>query len=129
MPVTDTQPSLPWSGKTPTSRHCSHQAAVSAAQTRVYKSHVYVEWLLRMGRLSDHQAADDLGWPLSSICSIRNGLVDRGKVEVAGTIEGKYGKRVTLWRVVLEPNTGGAIDAVGSNRSECDATPEDPRPL
>jgi hypothetical protein len=94
------QPDLPWSGKTPTSAHCSQQAAVSAAATRVYKSQRYLDWLRQRGRLSDHQAADDLNWPLSSICSIRNGLVDRGQVEVAGTIEGKYGKRVSLWRAV-----------------------------
>jgi len=105
MPWTDSQPPLPWSGKTPTSRHCSHQAAVSAASTRVYKSQRYLDWLRLQGRLSDHQAADDLGWPLSSICSIRNGLFDRGLIEVAGTIEGKYGKRVTLWKAThrIEP--------------------------
>lgn len=98
MPYTESQPSLPWSGKTPQSRHCSQQAAVSAAATRVYKSQRYLDWLRRVGRASDHQAADDLGWPLSSICSIRNGLFDRGQIAVAGTIEGKYGKTVTLWR-------------------------------
>lgn len=102
MPFTDTQPALPWSGKNPTTRHTSHQAAVSASETRVYKSAVYLQWLRRVGRGSDWQAADDLGWPLSSICSIRNGLVDRGQVEVAGEILGKYGKRTALWRVVRE---------------------------
>jgi hypothetical protein len=47
-------------------------------------------------------AADDLGWPLSTVCSVRNGLVDRGLVEVAGTILGKYSKTVALWRCVRE---------------------------
>jgi hypothetical protein len=98
MPFTDSHPSLPWSGKTPTSRHCSERAAVTAAQTRTWKMDQYLTYLTRVGRASDHQAADDLGWPLSSICSIRNGWFDRGRIEVAGTIEGKYGKKVTLWR-------------------------------
>jgi hypothetical protein len=99
------QPDLPWSGKTQTSRHCSRQAAVSAASTRVYKSQRYFDYLKLIGRASDHQAAADLGWPLSSICSIRNGLFDRGLIAVSGTIEGKYGKRVTLWRTrdFIEP--------------------------
>lgn len=92
---------LPFSGKTLTSRHCSERSAVSAGETRVWKAERYRQYLQRVGRASDHQAADDLAWPLSSICSIRNGLVDRGMVEPAGTIEGKYHKRVTLWRLVL----------------------------
>lgn len=100
MPWTDTQPSLPWSGKTATSRHCSERAAVTAAQTRTWKMDKYLTYLDRIGRASDHQAAADLGWPLSSICSIRNGWVDKGRVEVRGTIDGKYGKKVTLWGLV-----------------------------
>ena len=102
MPWTDSQPSLPWSGNNPTTRHTSHQAAVSASDTRVYKSVVYLQWLRRVGRGSDWMAADDLGWPLSTVCSVRNGLVDRGLVEVAGTILGKYSKTVALWRCVRE---------------------------
>ena len=99
------QPDLPWSGKTAVSRHCSQQAAVSAAATRVYKSQRYLDWLRRVGRATDHQASDALGWPLSSICSIRNGLFDRGQISASGTIEGKYGKTVTLWRAthLIEP--------------------------
>jgi hypothetical protein len=91
MPIT--QAGLPFSGKTLTSKHCSYMAATEAQLQRGRKSQRYLDWLRLKGQLSDHQAADDLGWPLSSICSIRNGLFDRGLIEVAGTIEGKYGKR------------------------------------
>lgn len=101
MPFTNAQPSLPWSGKTPTSRHCSHAAAVSAGETRVWKAERYRQYLQGVGRATDRQASIDLGWEISSITSIRNGLVDRGMVEVAGTIMGAHSKRVTLWRLVL----------------------------
>lgn len=97
MPFTDTQPPLPWSGKTPQSRHCSHEAAVTASQTRAWKSGRYLTWLQEVGRATDHGAAEHFNWPLSSICSIRNGLVDRGIVSAVGTCEGRYGKKVTIW--------------------------------
>jgi hypothetical protein len=102
MSFTETQPPLPWQGNNPTTRHTSQQAAVSAAETRIYKSTVYLQWLRRVGRATDWQAADELGWLLSSITSIRNGLVDRGQVEVAGTVEGKHGRKVALWRTIRE---------------------------
>ena len=99
MPHTDIQPSLPWSGKTPRSRQCSYDAAVSAAETRVAKSARYLSWLTSVGRATDHGAAEHFNWPLSSICSIRNGLVDRGLVTALGDCIGRYGKRVTIWTV------------------------------
>lgn len=98
MPYTDGQPSLPWSGKTATSRHCSERAAVSAAATRQWKSDRYLAWLRSVREATDHGAAEHFNWPLSSICSIRNGLVDRGLVEAVGTCAGRYGKKVTIWR-------------------------------
>lgn len=97
MPFTDTQPALPWSGKTSTSRHCSERAAVSAATTRILKSAKYLKWLKLVGKATDHGAQEYFGWPLSSICSIRNGLVDRGYVTAVGSCEGRYGKQVTIW--------------------------------
>jgi hypothetical protein len=97
MPHTDTQPSLPWSGKTPRSRQNSHRAAVSAAETRVAKCARYLLWLRAVKQATDHCAAEHFGWPLSSICSIRNGLVDLGKVTAIGDAMGRYGKRVTIW--------------------------------
>jgi hypothetical protein len=97
MPYTRTQPELPWQGKTPRSRRNSYDAAVGAQSTRVWKSAQYLAWLRQVGRATDHGAADHFGWPLSSICSIRNGLVDRGLVTDIGEAMGKHKKRVTIW--------------------------------
>jgi hypothetical protein len=97
MPYTDSQPPLPWSGKTPRSRQNSHRAAVSAADTRLRKSARYLAWLRTVKKATDHGAAEHFCWPLSSVCSIRNGLVDRGLVTAVGDCEGRYGKRVTIW--------------------------------
>ena len=97
MPFTDTQPALPWSGKSTISRHCSQQAAVRASQTRAWKSAQYLAWLQDVQRATDHGAAEHFHWPLSGVCSIRNGLVDRGLVTAIGSCDGKYGKKVTIW--------------------------------
>jgi len=114
VPYTDTQPPLPWNGETVTSRHTSHQAAVSASKTRVYKSALYLQWLRRVGRGSDHDASDQLGWPLSSINSIRNGL---GKaIEPAGITVGKYGKKVALWRAVSTAHAAAGYKARSTTR-------------
>lgn len=99
MPHTDSQPALPFQGKTATSRHTGYLGAVSAAPGREQKRLVYLKWLRTRGPASDQAAADALRYPLASICSIRNGLVDRGLVEVAGTVLGMYGRKVALWRV------------------------------
>lgn len=102
MPFTETnqQPELPWSGKVPRSRHNSYKAAVGAQSTRVWKSARYLAWLMDVGKASDHAAAEHFNWPLSSICSIRNGWVDLGKVTAVGDCIGRYGKTVTLWAAV-----------------------------
>lgn len=97
MPFTDTQPQLPWQGKTPHAAHTSHEAAVSASATRALKSAQYLDWLKRVRQATDHGAAEHFGWPLSSVCSIRNGLVDRGLVTSIGVCVGRYGKKVTIW--------------------------------
>jgi flavin-binding protein dodecin len=92
-----TEQSLPFAGKTPRSRHCSYEAAVSAADTRAAKSARYLAWLQEVTQATDHGAAEHFQWPLSSICSIRNGLLDRGLVTAVGDCIGRYGKRVTIW--------------------------------
>lgn len=94
-----TQPDLPWSGKTATSRHCSQQAAVSAASTRARKSRIYLAWLASVEKATDAGAAEHFNWPLSSICSIRNGLFDRGCIAVYGVTKSRFNKSVTLWKV------------------------------
>lgn len=98
MPYTQTgQPDLPWSGKAPISRHCSYEAALAARPGRAVKSDLYMDWLREVGQATDHGAAEHFNWPLSSICSIRNGLLDRGLVTALGSCVGAYGKRVTIW--------------------------------
>lgn len=97
MATTNPQPDLPFSGKTPRSRQNSYLAAVSASSTRVEKSTRYLTWLRQVGQATDWGAAEHFNWPLSSICSIRNGLLDRGLVTAIGDCLGKHGKRVTIW--------------------------------
>lgn len=94
-----TQTGLPWSGRTVTTRHTSHQAAKAAERGRGEKTARYLAWLKDVGEATDWAAAEHFTWPLSSICSIRNNCVDRGEVEVAGICKGRYGKDVALWRV------------------------------
>jgi hypothetical protein len=100
---------LPFSGKTQTSRHCSQQAAVSASRTRAVKAMRYLAWLDQVEKATDAGAAEHFGWPISSVCSIRNGLFDRGCIAVYGVTKSRFNKSVTLWmvsdigrRVVLE---------------------------
>lgn len=97
MPHLDTQPPLPFAGKTPRSRQNSYRAAVSAASSRAVKAAKYLAWLKAVQHATDHGAAEHFGWPLSSICSIRNGLLDKGLVTAIGDCIGRYGKRVTIW--------------------------------
>jgi len=90
---------LPFSGKTQTSRHCSHQAASTAAVGRAAKTMKYLVWLAQVEKATDAGAAEHFNWPLSSICSIRNGLFDRGFIAVYGVTKSRFNKSVTLWKV------------------------------
>jgi hypothetical protein len=94
-----TQSGLPFSGRSSVSRHCSYLAAKAAAVGRPRKTAQYREFLSGVDSATDHEASDALGWPLSSICSIRNGLLARGLVEPDGISEGPYRKKVTRWRL------------------------------
>jgi hypothetical protein len=96
MPYTDQR--LPFSGRSPLARHHSYQAAVAAGQTRGRKRRQYLDWLAAVRQATDHGAAEALGWPLSTVCSVRNACVDHGQVEAWGSAQGRYGKRVTIWR-------------------------------
>lgn len=93
------QPALPFSGKTQTSRHCSQQAAAAASLKRAAKAMKYLGWLASVEKATDAGAAEHFGWPLSSICSIRNGLFDRGCIAVYGVTKSRFNKSVTLWKV------------------------------
>lgn len=99
MPHTDIgQGALPFSGRTAQSRHTSYLAAVAAQAGRSHKRGQYLAWLKANGPATDHQAAEQLGFQLSTICSLRNGCFDRAEVEACGIVEGAYGRKVTLWR-------------------------------
>lgn len=98
MPYTDQ--SLPFAGTTAISRHNSYKAAVAAQQARGAKTRRYLDWLRHAGHATDQGAAECLGWPLQSICSIRNALVDANLVRAEGTQRGRYGRSVTVWRAL-----------------------------
>ena len=93
--------SLPFSGSVPISRHRSAQAAQAASITRVTKTLRYLDLLAHAGEdgFSDHETVRMTGWPLSSVCSIRNGAARAGLV-VPGARVGvsPYGVKVTCWR-------------------------------
>ncbi len=93
--------SLPFAGVTPISRHRSAQAAQAASRGRVTKTRHYVALLAEAGEagLSDHETVRLTGWPLSSVCSIRNGAVRAGLVAPSARVGvSPYGLQVTCWR-------------------------------
>lgn len=101
---------LPASGRSPVARECSQRAAQAAAIGRESKTARYLAWLRETGPKSDHQAAAHFAWPLSSVCSIRNNLVDQQLVQESGRkIPGPYGLDVATWAAVLPAGdvTGG----------------------
>lgn len=91
-----TQDGLPFA----TGSSTSHKAAVSAAVNRKTKTARYLRLLATCGPQTDHEAAGALQLPLSSICSIRNNVVDCGLV-VRGVDErsSPYGKACATWRL------------------------------
>ena len=72
-----TQDGLPFAAGSQT----SYKAAVAAAVNRKTKTARYIRLLALKRSLTDHEASTATGWPLSSICSIRNGAVSCGLVE------------------------------------------------
>jgi hypothetical protein len=94
-----TEQGLPFSGRAPISRHAGQKAAESLAPTRGEKTRRMLAFFRKVHAATDHQLSDELRLPLQSICSLRNGLVDRGLVEAFSTCRGRYGKNVTIWRL------------------------------
>lgn len=92
---------LPFSGSTRMSRHASYTGAKAAESARVGKTRRYLELLKEQGSLSDHAVAAMTGWGLSSVCSIRNGVIEL--VEPEGfdeqTVGTKHTRR-TRWRLI-----------------------------
>jgi hypothetical protein len=93
MPYLDSEPRLPFAPNS----HTSYCAAKAAQRGRGEKTEKYLRCLQEYGPISDHQAADLLKLPLSSICSIRNSC--REKLVKDGTGTSPYGRTVDLWRI------------------------------
>ena len=114
------QPELPFSGRSPRSRHNSYKAAESQRFTRGTKK------LAVLAYIREHRAVTDQGLvnglthlkiPLQSICSLRNALVSDGLVEAVGDAMGAYGRTVTLWGPSGQPThtlPALAIESVGA---------------
>lgn len=71
----------PWQGKTQQSAHASYTGARQAVKTYGAKVSEYLQILANGGPISDHAAAALMQCGLSSICSIRNSLIDRALAE------------------------------------------------
>lgn len=93
--------SLPFSGAFPISRQRSAQAAQVASDTRVTKTMAYLQLLADAGDhgLSDHETAGLTGWRLSTVCSVRNGVVRAGLVGPGDRVGiSPYGLKLTTWK-------------------------------
>ena len=95
MSATDTR--LPFSGKTPLSRQHSYLAARRAGRTRGPKLAAMRAYFAAHGQATDEGLAEGLSLPRSSVCSLRNLLVDAGLVQAVGRTTGQYGHAVTIW--------------------------------
>lgn len=80
--------------------HTSRKAAIAAAPNRKTKTARYLRLLAERGPLTDHEAHDALGGPLSGICSVRNGAVACGLV-VRGVEErsSPWSRACATWRL------------------------------
>ena len=85
MPLFDAP--VPFNGNTPAARHASFTGAVVSAPTRGEKTSAYLQLLKHHGPLTDHQVAAITKWPLSSVNSIRNGIIDAGRLRHELVIE------------------------------------------
>lgn len=92
---------LPVSGCTPQARHAGATGALKASLNSGAQCRKYREALLAYGPLSDHEAARILGYPLSTINSIRQWRLPEGAVKASGDFQivewatAKGGTRIT----------------------------------
>lgn len=89
---------LPISGRTPQTRHASYTGALAAEDALSAKQAQYLGLLGEVGPITDWEASLRLGWPLSSVNSIRNSAGVRDRVvpcgfETAQWADGKTTKR------------------------------------
>lgn len=100
MPYTRTQPPLPWHGRSPLAQETSYEGALSALWTAGRKQAQLLAFLDGRGRYgaTDHEAQQYFHWPMSSVCSIRNALVDQWLVKDSGrTRLSPFANRVVVW--------------------------------
>lgn len=92
--------------------HESYQAAIHAAKSRGVKTRRYLRLLAERGPLTDHEVHAITGWPLSSINSIRNGVMSCGLVEKGSDTKlSPYGMPCRTWQ--LSESGQGAVARMG----------------
>lgn len=99
-----TEHGLPFSGRSPLARSCSHRAAVRVASKRGPKTDLYLRILASRGPQIDHGAYDlmtrVLPLAFSSIQSIRNAAMTCGLVRDSGqTAPGPFDHPCVLWEL------------------------------
>ena len=96
----NTQPGLPFSGRSPVARACSIRAAREAAPGRAEKTMKVLALLRESGArgLTRHDVAGLTGIQTSSLCSILTALLDAGLVVEQGErISGQYSRHCTIY--------------------------------
>ncbi len=90
--------------------HRSAQAAAAASVNRGSKTNRYLELVEHAGPagVTDYEAMKALGCPMSSVCSIRNGIRNLLWPSDRNVLS-PYGKSITAWRRATE-------DEVAANR-------------
>lgn len=90
--------SLPFSGETAISRHCSHQGALKASEGAGRQCLALLTLYRQQGPLTDMEAADLMGVERSTINARRRELRLRGLVSAKGSkTNGRSGVRNTTW--------------------------------
>jgi hypothetical protein len=102
-PQTPPPASVPFSGRSPQSRHHSHQAAQRARAKDGSRPALYLALLAAHGPLSDHESARRLGCPLSSINGLRNRGWIRKLVEEVGKTTSPNGSPCSTWGLKTAP--------------------------
>lgn len=99
----------PVHGRTRESRAASRSGARAVVETWTARQSAYLQLLRTAGALCDQEAAALLGWPLSSVNSVRGAVIEKGvRIEPAGADVFRYvdvsgRERVTQrtrWRVI-----------------------------
>jgi hypothetical protein len=90
-------PTVPFTGRSPQSRHHSHQAAQRARAKDGSRTAAYLALLAAHGPLSDHAAAARLGFLLQTVNGIRNRTWIRPLVDEVGKTMSPNGSPCSTW--------------------------------